>query len=101
MPRSPHSVGVSAIGDEGVCAFMALIMFGAFAGSGAMGTTGVPQSLPAEQSAVLSCPYGNVPSPMSMPFDRGSLTNWVMALVEFFQLSGLAGGGNPVTILPD
>src|SRR5215831_6788250 len=101
MPRRPHSVGVSVTGEFGVCVIIALIMACALPGNGAMGTTGVPQSLPMLQSAVFAAPAGNVPSPMSIPFDIGSFTNAVIASVEFCQLCASAGGGKPVTMLPE
>src|SRR5689334_18718252 len=38
---------------------------------------------------------------MSSPTDMGSLTNAVMAFAELSQLSLLAGGGEPVTMLEE
>src|SRR5437762_7665432 len=91
MPRRPHSVGVSAVA-LGVCGCIASIIAAALPGRDAIGTTGVPQSVPPLQSAVSFGPYGKVPSPTSNPFERGSSTNAVMAAVALFQLSGLAVG---------
>src|SRR5689334_8502039 len=101
MPRRPHSVGVSVTGEFGVCVIFALIIACALPGSGAIGTTGMPQSLPIMQSAVFNIPAGKVPRPMSMPVDIGSFTKAVIASVEFCQLCASAGGGNPVIMLPE
>src|SRR5690349_17321147 len=100
MPRSAHSVGVVAL-IPGRCAPRLSMIDCALPGRSAIATTGVPQSLPAAQSAVLLGPYGNVPRPTSSPFDCASSTKALSAATELSQLIGLAGGGWPVTMLPD
>src|SRR5262245_24498823 len=95
MPRRAHSVGVNPRA-VGIWAVMAFEMFWALSGSEAMGTTGVPQSLPVAQSIVLFGPTGNVPMPMSSPADCGSFTKAAMAEVALLQLVGaelLPAGG--------
>src|SRR5260221_13816927 len=100
MPRSPHSVGVSATLLLGRCCCIAWIMALAFPGNAAIGTTGVPQSLPVEQLAELFLPTGKVPSPMSRPLEAGSFPKAVMPAGGVAQLMLLAGGGEPGVMLP-